>query len=107
MIEYNNRTVYDCFNNIFTFYGGNPDLNLPPMPIDDSPRAEQKSRYTSDPLPAAISVASGKSGSKLTTTSESPNVIFLYYNDDNTRHTIMIYNPFCGRGGKSILLQYP
>ena len=41
MIEYNNRTVYDCFNNIFTFYGHNPYFNLLPMPIDDSPRPKQ------------------------------------------------------------------
>ena len=41
MREYNNRTVYDCFNDIFTFYGHNPYFNLLPMPIDDSPRPKQ------------------------------------------------------------------
>ena len=34
-IEYNNRTVYDCFNNPFTDECGTPDLNLSPITIDD------------------------------------------------------------------------
>ena len=33
--EYNNRTVYDCFNNPFTDNFGSTILNLPPRTIDD------------------------------------------------------------------------
>ena len=33
-LEYNNRTVYDCFNNPFTAEFGSPTLNLPPITID-------------------------------------------------------------------------
>ena len=33
-LEYNNRTVYDCFNNTFTAEFGSPALNLPPITID-------------------------------------------------------------------------
>ena len=34
---YNERKLYACFNNTFTFDYGIPDLNLNPMNIDDSP----------------------------------------------------------------------
>ena len=36
-LEYNNRTVYDCFNNTFTADCGSPDMHLPPITIDDKP----------------------------------------------------------------------
>ena len=54
------RIVYDCFNNIFLDDFCIPDSNLPPITIDDSP-CLKKSRYTSDPLPDSIPVASEKS----------------------------------------------
>ena len=36
-LEHNNRTVYDCFNNIFTANFGSPAMHLPPITIDDRP----------------------------------------------------------------------
>ena len=36
MRDYNNRTVYDCFNNPFPVGCGITYLNLLPMPIDGS-----------------------------------------------------------------------
>ena len=36
-LEYNNNTVYDCFNNPFTAYCGSPAMHLPPITIDDRP----------------------------------------------------------------------
>ena len=36
-LEYNNRMVYDCFNNIFTADFDIPAMNLPPITIDDIP----------------------------------------------------------------------
>ena len=65
--EYNNRTVYDCFNNPFTDDCGSPYLILHPIIIGDRPHLDKRARYTPDLLPAAISVASEKSVSTLTT----------------------------------------
>ena len=36
LIEYNNRKLFDCFNDPFPFYCGSPTLSIPPMPIYDS-----------------------------------------------------------------------
>ena len=36
-LEYNNRTVYECFNNPFTSDCGSPAMHLPPITIDDRP----------------------------------------------------------------------
>ena len=36
-LKYNNRTVYDCFNNPFTADYGSPAMHLPPITIDDRP----------------------------------------------------------------------
>ena len=35
--EYNNRMVYECFNNPFSADCGRPDLNIHPIRIDDRP----------------------------------------------------------------------
>ena len=56
--------------------------------------APQKSWYTSDPLPAAISVTSGNYVSILTTPSDSPQLLVLYSDDTETQHTTMSDNPF-------------
>ena len=40
--EYNNRKVYECFNNPFTDYFGAPDLNLPAITIFDRHRSHKK-----------------------------------------------------------------
>ena len=93
MKEYNNRTVYDCFNNPFLVYGGSPALNLSTLTIGDSPCPKTISQYTSDPLPDAIYVTSGNYDSTLTILSEFPQFpVFNYYNPD-TEHTIMSDNP--------------
>ena len=34
-IEYNGRTVYDCFNNTFPDDCVSPALNIPPINVDD------------------------------------------------------------------------
>ena len=42
MRDYNDRTVYDCFDNPFPFYCGSPYLNLPLMPTDDSSKPSKR-----------------------------------------------------------------
>ena len=69
-LEYNNRTIYDCFNNPFTCEFCIPDLNIPPIAFDDRPRPHKITGYTPDLLPAAISVASENYFSALTTPSD-------------------------------------
>ena len=86
--EYYNRTVYDCFNNTFTDGCGIPDLNIYPIDIDDRPHPHKRSRYTPDILLDAISVASEKYVSTLTTRSDSQLVIVLIYNYPNPHHAI-------------------
>ena len=97
MIEYNSKTVYECLNNTFPVDGVRSDFNLPHITIDDSPRLNKRYRYTSDTIPAAISVTSGNYGIMLTTPSDSPKVIVLDSDDTNTHHNIMNYNPCCAR----------
>ena len=75
IIEYNDMTVYDCFNNTFSVNCGIPYLNLPPIPIYDSPRTNKRSRYTYDPLPVSKSVTPGNSVSTLTTPSNYPQLL--------------------------------
>ena len=48
--EYNYRIFYDCFNITFPVDCGKPDLNIPPMTINDSPRLKNRSCYTPDPF---------------------------------------------------------
>ena len=95
--EYNNRTVYDCFNNISTSNFGIPDLNLPPITIDDIPRPHKRARYTPDLLPAAISVASENPVSNLTTPSDSKQLFILPSDDPKPPHAIMKYEPYRGK----------
>ena len=94
-LDYNNRTVYDCSNNTFTDGFGIPDLNLPPITIDDRPRLHKRSRYTPDLLPDPISVASGNAISTLTTPSDSP--YFLPSDDPNTPHVMNLDSPLLVR----------
>ena len=67
---YNKRTFYDWFNIPFTYECGSPDLNLPPITIDDRPPPHKRARYTPDLIPAAIYVASENYVSILTTFSD-------------------------------------
>ena len=84
ILDYNNRTVYDCFNNPFTYNFFSPDLNLPPITFDDRP--QKKSRYTPDLLPDTISVASENYFINLITPSDSP--YLLPSDDPNTLHVM-------------------
>ena len=45
-LEYNNRTVYDCFNNPFTYEFGSPSFNIPPIIFDDRPCPHKIACYT-------------------------------------------------------------
>ena len=97
MKEYNKRTVYDCFNNSFPADYGSPDLNLPPIIIDDISFPHKISRYTPDLLPAAISVASKNCVSILTTPSDSPLILILPSDDTNPTYAMKKYEPYRGR----------
>ena len=55
--EYNNRMVYDCFNNPFTADSVSPDFNLIPITVDDILIWYKTARYIQDLLPATISFA--------------------------------------------------
>ena len=65
--EYNNRTVYDWFNITFTDEFVSLDFNTPPTTFDHLPLPHKRALYTPDILPYAISVASEKFISNLTT----------------------------------------
>ena len=91
-LEYNNRTVYDCFNNPFTSDFGILDMHLPPITIDDRPLLHKRARHASYLLPAAISVASENSGITLTTRYDSPDL--LPADDPNTLHVMNKGVPF-------------
>ena len=94
-LEYNNRTVYGCFNNPFIADCGSPDFCLTPITIDDIPRLHKRSRYTLDMLPAAISVSSENYCSNLITPSDSPDL--LPNDDPNNLHVLKKDVPFKGR----------
>ena len=96
MREYNNRTVYEFFNNIFPDNFGSPELNLTPITIDDRTRLQKISRYTLDLLSVVISVASENSVSNLNTLSDSIRLFLLPFNYNNPLHTIMKDEPYCG-----------
>ena len=84
--EYNNRTVYDCFNNTFTDNFHTPDWNLPPITIDDRPHLHKIAHQTPDLLPASIYVDSENNVSTLTTPSDSPRLLLLPSDDTNHPH---------------------
>ena len=100
MIEFNNRTVYECFNNPFSVGSFNPGLNIPPITIDDSPIPNKRSWYTPDTLPSAIYVASGNSVNVFTNPSDYLQLLEPKYDDTDTQHTIISYN-HCRAGAKS------
>ena len=58
-IEYNDRIVYDRFNDTISIDCSRPDLNLPHTPIDDIAHPNKRAWNTFDPLPAAIYVTPG------------------------------------------------
>ena len=73
-------------------------MDIPIITIYDSPRLKVRAYYASDTLPDAISVTSVNNAINLTTPSDSPQFIFLNYDDPNTHHTIISDNPLRGRG---------
>ena len=94
-LDYNNRTVYECFNNHFTYEFGSPYLNLTLITIDDRPLLHKKSHYTPSLLTDAIYVASENYVSTLTTPSDSPDLLPSDYPD--TLLVMKKYVPFLGR----------
>ena len=92
---YNNRTVYDYLNNLFTCEFCSPSLNPHPITFDYRPRPHKIARYTPDMLPNAIYVASENSFCTLTTPSDYPD---LHPSDDpNNIHVKKKYVTFLGR----------
>ena len=74
-LKYNNRTVYDWFNNTFTADFGSPYLHLPTITIDDRPPPHKRSQYIQNLLPASISNAFENYVSTLITPSDLPDII--------------------------------
>ena len=94
-LEYNNMTVYDCFNNSFTADFGSPSMHLPPNIIDHRPRPHKRARYTPYLLPDASSVASENYVSTLITPSDSTDILPI--DDPNTLHDMKKDDPYSGR----------
>ena len=88
MRELNDRTVYEWFKTPFPVDYGITALNLPPIPIYDSSRQNKRAHYTPDPLPHAISIASGKYVSTLTTPCDYPQDI-LISSDDHINYILI------------------
>ena len=70
--KYNDRKVFDYFNNIFPDNGGTQYFNIPPIYIDDSPCPPKIPRNTFDMLPYTISAASKKTLSNLNSLFDYP-----------------------------------
>ena len=87
----NNSTVYDCFNNTFRSDFIIPDINLPPINIDDRSRPHKIACYTPYLLPDTISVASENSVSNLTTPSDSPHILLITSDNPNPPHIMNKY----------------
>ena len=95
MVDYNNRTFYDCFNNPFPDHGVSPTFNLPLIARHYRPCLDKRYQYTPDMIPASISVTSENSISSLDTPSDYPQVLVLDSDDPNPHHSINKYNPVC------------
>ena len=93
-LEYNNSKVNNCFNHLFTYEFDVPALNLHLITIDYRPRPHERSHYTPDLIPDAISVASEDYFSTLTTPSVFSDI--LPYSDTKTLHVMNKYLPFLG-----------
>ena len=97
MREYNNRKVYDCFNNPFLDDFGSPSFNLPTITIHDIPLPRKIYHYTPDMIPDTISAASENSVSNFTTPSDSPQLHILTSHYPNPPHGMKKYEPYSGR----------
>ena len=94
-LDYNSRTVYECFNNPFKADCGSLAMHLPLITIDDRPPPHKRYRYTPYLLPSAISVASENSVSTFSTSSDSLDI--LPTDDPNTLHVLEKDMPLNGR----------
>ena len=94
-LEYNNRTVYYCFNNPFKAEFCGPYLNLPPINIDDRTRPQERAQYTQYLIPDTIYVAYESSFSTLTNPYDSPDLLPSDY--PNCLYVMKEYDPFKGR----------
>ena len=97
ILEYKNRSDYECFNNPFTAKSGSPDLHLLLITIDYRSRMHKRSCYTPDLLPGFIFVAFGNYVSTLTTPSDSPQLLILPYDDTKPTYASNKYDPYRGR----------
>ena len=95
--EYNNRTVYDCFNNLFTEIFVSTALKLPDINIYDRPHLHRISLYTLYITPSAIYVASENYVSNLITPSDYPRIILLPSDDHNPHNVMNKYKLYHGR----------
>ena len=86
--EYNNRMVYDYYNNLFLADFGSPDLNISPITIDDSNHPDKRSLYIPGLLSAAIFVAYKNSVSTLTNPSSLPQLLILTSDYPNPHHAM-------------------
>ena len=94
MREYNDRSVYDCLNNLFLVYGGITALNIPTTPINDISHLNKRTQYTYDNISAASYFISENTVSTVTAPSDYPQFIFLNSDVIDNQHTIMSDNPF-------------
>ena len=85
-LEYNNRTVYECFNNSFTADCGSPAMHLPPITIDDRPSLHKRDLHDPDLLPPTISVASENFIITMTNSFDFPDI--LPTDDHNNLHVL-------------------
>ena len=86
-----------CFNNPFTDDWNIPDMNLPPITIDDITYPKKRSCYTSDLLLSAISIASENYVSNLNTPSDLPRLFLLPFENPYHLHAIKIDETYCSR----------
>ena len=93
MIEYNDRMIYDWFNNPFPDDFSSSDLNPHTIPIYDSPLPDKISEYTPDLSLSDISVAPESFLCILITPYDYSQVLVLNYDYPNHHHEMNKDNP--------------
>ena len=93
-IEYNGRTVYECFNNTFPDNVGIPNFNFLTVTIDDRPRPDTRAWYNPYLLPDKISASSKTYGSTFTNPYGSPQVLVITSDDPKPHRAMNKDNPF-------------
>ena len=89
--------VYECFNNHFPYHGGSPDLNIPPITIDDITSPDKIACYTPDLIPDAIFISSEKYVSTLTTPYDYSQVRVITSDELKAHHPTKKDNPVHGK----------